>query len=66
VSGKQIMKARLEALPFTRYTVECQAEIEKRNRYQRNRQPVTSLFGLTDDESDGDDEEPATDTKDKD
>jgi DnaK suppressor protein len=66
VSGKQIMKARLEALPFTRYTVECQAEIEKRNRYQRNRQPVTSLFGLTDDESDSDDEEPATDTKDKD
>jgi RNA polymerase-binding transcription factor DksA len=66
VSGKQIMKARLEALPFTRYTVECQAEIEKRNRYQRNRQPVTSLFGLTDDESDGDDEEPVTDTKDKD
>lgn len=66
VSGKQIMKARLEALPFTRYTVECQAEIEKRNRYQRNRQPVTSLFGLTDDESDGDDEEPATDTKEKD
>ncbi len=66
VSGKQIMKARLEALPFTRYTVECQAEIEKRNRYQRNRQPVTSLFGLTDDESDGDEEEPATDTKDKD
>ncbi|HVE16275.1 MAG TPA: TraR/DksA C4-type zinc finger protein [Chthoniobacterales bacterium] len=66
VSGKQIMKARLEALPFTRYTVECQAEIEKRNRYQRNRQPVTSLFGLTDDESDGDDEETVTDSKDKD
>jgi RNA polymerase-binding transcription factor DksA len=66
VSGKQIMKARLEALPFTRYTVECQAEIEKRNRYQRNRQPVTSLFGLTDDESDGEEEEPATDSKDKD
>jgi len=66
VSGKQIMKARLEALPFTRYTVECQAEIEKRNRYQRNRQPVTSLFGLTDDESDGDDDDSGTDTKEKD
>jgi RNA polymerase-binding transcription factor DksA len=66
VSGKQIMKARLEALPFTRYTVECQAEIEKRNRYQRNRQPVTSLFGLTDDESDGDEEETTSDSKDKD
>lgn len=66
VSGKQIMKARLEALPFTRYTVECQAEIEKRNRYQRNRQPVTSLFGLTDEESDGDDEDAGADSKDKD
>ncbi len=57
-------KARLEALPFTRYTVECQAELEKRNRYQRYRQPVTSLFGLTDEESDGDEDETLTDTKD--
>ena len=57
MSGKQIPKPRLEALPFTRYTVECQTEIEKRSRYQRHRQPVTSLFGLTDEEGDGDDEE---------
>jgi RNA polymerase-binding transcription factor DksA len=64
MSGKQIPKARLEALPFTRYTVECQAELEKRNRYQRYRQPVTSLFGLTDEESDSDDDETITDTKD--
>jgi RNA polymerase-binding transcription factor DksA len=64
MSGKQIPKARLEALPFTRYTVECQAELEKRNRYQRYRQPVTSLFGLTDEESDGDEDETLTDTKD--
>ena len=65
MSGKPIPKARLEALPFTRYTVECQADIEKRNRYQRNRQPVTSLFGLTDEESD-DDDDTTPDTKDKD
>jgi len=64
MSGKQIPKARLEALPFTRYTVECQAEIEKRNRYQRYRQPVTSLFGLTDEESEGEDDDTTTDTKD--
>jgi len=63
MSGKQIPKPRLEALPFTRYTVECQAEIEKRNRYQRHRQPVTSLFGLTDDESDGDEEDSSSDSK---
>jgi len=64
MSGKQIPKARLEALPFTRYTVECQAELEKRNRYQRYRQPVTSLFGLTDEESESEDDETITDTKD--
>lgn len=57
ISNKPILVARLEALPFTRYTVECQAELEKRNRY-RVRQPVTSLFGLGDDEGgDGDDDE---------
>jgi RNA polymerase-binding transcription factor DksA len=67
MSGKQIPKPRLEALPFTRYTVECQAEIEKRNRYTRHRQPVTSLFGLTDEESDGDEEDSGpADTKEKD
>jgi RNA polymerase-binding transcription factor DksA len=64
MSGKQIPKARLDALPFTRYTVECQAELEKRNRYQRYRQPVTSLFGLTDEESESEDDETLTDTKD--
>ena len=66
ISGKQIMKARLEALPFTRYTVECQAEIEKRNRYQRHHQPVTSLFGLSDEESEGEEEDTSSDSKDKD
>lgn len=63
MSGKSIPKARLEALPFTRYTVECQAELEKRNRYLRHRQPVTSLFGLGDDDDDGDDDS-GSDSKD--
>lgn len=65
MSGKPIPHPRLEALPFTRYTVECQAEIEKRNRYQRVRQPVTSLFGLSDDEGgDEDDNDTSSDNKD--
>ena len=64
MSGKSILHARLEALPFTRYTVECQAEIEKKNRYSRVRQPVASLFGLGDDEGgDGDEDESSTDSK---
>ena len=50
MSGKAIIVARLEALPFARYTVECQAELEKQRKYQKNRVPVTSLFGLTDSE----------------
>lgn len=56
ISEKPIPQARLEALPFTRYTVECQAELEKNNRF-RAPAPVTSLFGLGDDDSDSDDDE---------
>ena len=63
ISGKQIPHARLEALPFARYTVECQAELEKNNRLHRVRQPVTSLFGLNEDESEGEEEETATESK---
>jgi DnaK suppressor protein len=67
MSGDKIAQARLEALPFARYTVECQAQIEKQRRVNRSRTPVTSLFGLTDDDSDdGDDEETPTTTESKD
>ena len=63
ISGKPIPHARLEALPFARYTVECQADLEKNNRLHRVRQPVTSLFGLNEDEAEGEEEEPATESK---
>jgi DnaK suppressor protein len=64
MSGKPIPHARLEAIPFARYTVECQTLIEKQKKATRIRQPVTSLFGLTDEEgSDGEEEEPASDNK---
>jgi DnaK suppressor protein len=67
ISGKPISHARLEAAPFTRYTVECQAQLEKQNRATRSRVPVTSLFGLTDtgeEPSESDEEETQPDTKD--
>jgi DnaK suppressor protein len=64
MSGKMIPHPRLEALPFTRYTVECQAELEKRNRFQRVRQPVISLFGLSEEEGAEEDEEGSADAKD--
>ena len=64
MSGKPILRARLEAIPFARYTVECQSQLEKQSKMSRVRQSVTSLFGLTDEEArDGDEEEPVADTK---
>ena len=60
MSGKQIPRARLEAIPFARFTVECQSQLEKQNRASRVRQSVTSLFGLTDEEGgEAEEEEPA-------
>ena len=56
MSSKSIPHARLEALPFARFTVECQADLEKNRRFQRSRVPVTSLFGLTENEGEGEGE----------
>lgn len=62
MSGKNIPRMRLEAIPFARLTVECQSQIEKQNKLSRNRQPVTSLFGLTDGEGrDSDDDDSSSD-----
>ena len=47
MSGKKINHARLEAIPFTRYTVECQAQIERENGGRAGRRPpARSVFGL--------------------
>jgi len=50
MSGKPIPRARLEAIPFARFTVECQSQLEKQSKASRVRQSVTSLFGLTEEE----------------
>lgn len=64
MSGKPILHARLEAIPFARYTVECQSQLEKQSKASRVRQSVTSLFGLTDEEArEGEEEEAVADTK---
>jgi RNA polymerase-binding transcription factor DksA len=65
MSGKSIPRARLEAIPFARFTVECQSQLEKQSKASRVRQSVTSLFGLTDDEGGETEEEeaPAQETK---
>ena len=65
MSGKAIPHARLEAIPFARFTVECQSQLEKQNKASRVRQSVTSLFGLTDDEGgEGEEEESKSDRDD--
>src|SRR5499427_7228473 len=65
MSGKPIPHARLEAIPFARFTVECQTQIEKQKKATRIRQPVTSLFGLTDEEGgEGEEEESTPEAKD--
>jgi len=64
MSGKTIMVARLEALPFARYTVECQAEVERQKKLHKARMPVTSLFGLTDEEAaESEEEDQSLDSK---
>ena len=64
MSGKPINRERLQAIPFTRFTVEAQSQLERQNKAQRVRQSVTSLFGLTDEEGGESEEEEFTpDTK---
>ena len=57
ISNKQIPRARLEARPFTRYTVECQADLEKRQYVVGTRLPVSALFGLTEEESENEEDD---------
>ena len=64
MTNKPIAHARLEAIPFARFTVECQSQLEKQNKHFNVRKPVTSLFGLTDEEpGEAEEEEPAADSK---
>jgi RNA polymerase-binding transcription factor DksA len=60
MSGKPIPRARLEAIPFARFTVECQSQLEKQSRASRVRPSVTSLFGLTEEEGGESEEEEAS------
>jgi len=60
MSGKPIPRARLEAIPFARFTVECQSQLERQSKAARIRPSVTSLFGLTEEEGAESEEEEAT------
>ena len=62
ISQKPIKHDRLEALPFTRYTVDCQAELEKRQHHHSVRPQINSLFGLTEEEEGETEEEETTES----
>jgi RNA polymerase-binding transcription factor DksA len=51
MSGKKIPKARLEAIPWARFTVECQSQLEQQNKFSRGMRHTSSLFGLGDSDS---------------
>lgn len=62
MSGKPIPQARLEAIPFARFTVECQQQLEKENRGRRRwdtaPQFMDSAESFVDEEEDaGEDED---------
>ncbi len=57
ISGKPIPRARLEAIPFARHTVECQSHIENQRKAIKARQPVTSLLDVEPEENERDEEE---------
>jgi len=50
MSGQAIPRARLEAIPFARFTVECQSQMERQRRAFQARPSVASVFGLNNEE----------------
>ncbi|HWN94406.1 MAG TPA: TraR/DksA C4-type zinc finger protein [Methylomirabilota bacterium] len=69
LTGKTIPKARLEAIPWTRFTVEAQAQLERDGALRQRRLGAlgsVDSVGSSDVESGGDEEEPEEKPKDKD
>ena len=57
MSGQAISRARLETIPFARFTVECQSQMEKQRGAFQARQSVASGFDLNDQEGVQDDDD---------
>ena len=66
MSGKRIPQARLEALPFARFTIESQQQYEKEVGPNSGRRQVRSLFGLMGSEDDDEEGDEESSEKDKD
>lgn len=68
LTGKQIPRARLEAIPWTRFTVEAQAQLERDGALRQRRLGALGSVdsaGGSDVEPGGDEEEPEEKTKEK-
>lgn len=68
LTGKQIPKARLEAIPWTRFTVEAQAQLERDGALRQRRLGAlgsVDSVGSNDTETAGDEEEAEEKPKDK-
>jgi len=63
MSNKPIPHARLEAIPFARFTVECQQQLEKENRGRRRWDTAPQFMDST--EAFADEEEESSDDDDK-
>jgi DnaK suppressor protein len=67
LTGKAIPKARLDAIPWTRFTVEAQMQLEKegalRSRRLGSLGSVDTVGGLEIEEDDRDEEKPAKESK---
>lgn len=63
MSNKPIPHARLEAIPFARFTVECQQQLEKENRGRRRWETAPQFMDSA--EAFADEEEESTDDDDK-
>jgi hypothetical protein len=66
LSGKPIPKARLEAIPWTRFTVQAQAQLEREGALrQRRLGQLGSVDSLGGPEVEVDDDEPEEKAKEK-
>jgi len=58
MSGRSIPVSRLKAIPFARFTVECQFKMEERRKAPHGQRSIASLFEVADEETSEPEESP--------
>jgi RNA polymerase-binding transcription factor DksA len=54
MTGRQIPRSRLEAIPFARFTVDCQSQLEKEKKLSNRARSFESPFSVSDEPEDND------------